>query len=77
MLIVCVVLALIHCSTAEGWYFDGKNYIDADGNSTRWHPLLDTWAQKYLAEHNAEADAKRAEVAAISARYATEEQAVL
>lgn len=56
----------------DGWFHDGRHYIDCDGAKSNWHPSMKTWAGAYLVEHNAKAEKERAERALAVGQYEAE-----
>merc|ERR1712232_326869 len=44
----------------DGYYFDGVNYIDVDGQVSKDHPTLLEHLSAFVALHNVEIDAKNA-----------------
>ena len=43
----------MHDPLPEGCYFNGASYVDAFGDRSEFHPLLDEIAEAWVAEQNA------------------------
>ena len=51
----------------EGFRFTGSDYVDMDGNISKWHPDFDKYAMNYLEEENKEAQKKNAQIQSYNA----------
>ena len=58
----------------EGWFYDGRMYIDSDGAKSAEHPSLAAAVVALLAEKNAAVEQHNAAVRGDAARAAAEEK---